>query len=361
MDYSYQIDARDDIFQKMLDQKYLAAILAACPGSGKTTISQMVISKYIKMFPKARIMVLTEGQSVLTNQYLSELESPNVPIDFTYGPLGSDVQVEVGIPQGIKKCKHNYYDLVIFDEAHNYYLEQMVQGIVKDFKFKHKLLMTGSPTKYNKHNQEVEWDFFSPIKKKPYGIYYIAAEDLMDRGIFNHVNMDVARVPNRKDPINAIDNVMVHARNQAYCLNKMMIACPNIAFAKKIANRLETIYKRKVSLSTSKNDVEGKEIEKFKRGETNTLIVVGRGILGFNDKMMTTLVDMRSSNNLDASYQLFARVLRVHPDKVSKAYIRLSDDKDYNKQVLTLHKIGALMDREVFMNFTGKNLRLEIS
>jgi superfamily II DNA or RNA helicase len=359
MDYTYQIEAADITISNVLSNDYLASILAACPGSGKTTVSHIVINKYINMFPKARILVLTEGQSVLTSQYLSELESPNVPINFTYGPIGSDVQVEVGIPQGIKKCRHSEYDLLIVDEAHNYYLEQMVQGIVTDLKFKHKILMTGSPTKYNKHNADVMWDF-SSNPKKPYGIHYIAAEDLIHRGIFSHVNMDVAKVPNRKDPVNAIDNLMVHARNQSYNLSKIMIACPNITYAKKVANRLTEVYGKRVSLSTSKNDVDGKEIERFKAGITNVLIVVGRGILGFNDKNMTALFDMRSSANLDASYQLFARVLRVHPNKVDKAYIRLSDASNYNDQVLTLHKIGALMDRETFMNFTGKNLKLEV-
>ena len=120
MDYSYQITAADIVLKNALSNKYLASILAACPGSGKTTVSHYVINNYLKMFPKARVLVLTEGQNVLANQYLSELVNPNIPINFSFGPIGSDVQVEVGIPQSINKRSQDTYNLLIIDEALNY-------------------------------------------------------------------------------------------------------------------------------------------------------------------------------------------------------------------------------------------------
>ena len=138
-----------------------------------------------------------------------------------------------------------------------------------------------------------------------------------------------------------------------------MVACPSIAYAVEVTRALQmTGYT--VALSTSKNDQDDAEIARFKSGEANALIVVGKGILGFNDPNITALFDFKSSDNLDSSYQLFARVLRKHPKSVVKSYYRVAD-KDYNKQVLTLHKMLGLMKEEIFTGFTGKNLKLNIS
>ena len=194
--------------------------------------------------------------------------------------------------------------------------------------------------------------------RKSYAIYNIAAEDLMDRGVFSHVTMEVYKVPNRNEAKSVVYNAWTKASNplSGYNLEKVMIACPNIQFAKTVASYV-TEKGRKVSFSTSKNDPNGEEIKLFKKGEKDVLIVVGRGILGFNDKNITCLMDFRSSDNQDSSYQLFARVLRVHPKNIGKSYLRIGD-KDFNKQEIMLHKIGALMDREVFINFTGKNIAM---
>jgi hypothetical protein len=72
---------------------------------------------------------------------------------------------------------------------------------------------------------------------------------------------------------------------------------------------------------------------------------------------------MRSSSNLDASFQLFARVLRQHPEGVRKAYYRVSgkDSKSYNRQVIITNKMLALMQRDIYTRYNGNNLRLEVA
>ena len=352
-DYSYQDIATDQVLRNALDSKFLASILAACPGAGKSTISHKVINKYIALHPNARVVVLAEGQNNLKNQYLTELEDANVQIDFTYGDFKSDAQVRVGIPQSINDLDWDKIDLLIVDEAHRFYLASMVQNIIKTLKPNHQILMTGSPTEYNLYNKNI--GFFG----KKYGIYYIAAEELIPRGVFSAVNMDVVKVLDRKDAHRSIAAVIEDAVRKGDDLTKIMVACPSIAYAKKVADFLKYIG-RKVSLSTSKNDPNDEQIKSFKAGETDTLIVVGKGVLGFNDKQITYLADLRSSDNLDSSYQLFARVLRTHTKDVVKTYVRIGD-KDRNKQVLTLHKIKALMNKDIFKGYTGKNLKMEVA
>lgn len=344
-DYSYQEKAANVVLANSLSGKYEASILAACPGAGKTTISQIVLNKYTKMFPKARVLVLTEGKNTLKNQYIEELNNSHIEINFTYGTFDSDAQVRIGLPQSIARLSWDKVDMLVVDEAHNFFLADMVQGIVRKLNPTCKILMTGSPTQFNNKSQ--------------YAIYYIAAEELMKNGVFSSVSMDVARCIDKKNPWRAMESILVSAKQKKDNMSKIMVACPSIEYAEKVRDYLNYIG-FSVSLSTSENDKDDTEIQKFKNGETKVLIVVGKGILGFNDKKITLLADLRSSSNIDSSYQLFARVLRTHPDGVRKTYYRIADN-DYNTQVLTLHKMTALMRKDIFQGFNGKNLKLEIA
>lgn len=351
VDFSYQTKAAAQVLEDALSGKYIASVLAACPNAGKTTISHHIINMALVRNPLAKIVVLTEGQNTLKNQYLSELQSPNIEINFTFGELNSNAQVRVGLPQSIDQLSWNEIDLLIVDEAHNFYMAPMMRDIVNKFKPKAQVLMTGSPTKYNKANSEA-------LFKKPYAIYYISAEDLKDLGVFSGVDVDVVRTFNKDNPTQSIKDMLAQAKRNGDNLDKIMIACPSIEYAVEVARYLRSIG-RIVAISTSENDKDDSEIVRFKQGLANTLVVVNKGILGFNDKEMVVLFDMKSSSNLDASFQLFARVLRTHPDNKRKAYYRLAD-KDYNKQVMFLHKMIALMERKIFVGFNGKNLKLEM-
>jgi hypothetical protein len=351
MDYSYQTLAAEEVLKNALNPKYIASVLAACPSSGKTTISHIIINKYLDLFPDARTMVLTEGQNVLKSQYLEELKNPKVPINFTFGDFKSNAQVKIGIPQNIDNYLLNdtkepiCIDLLIVDESHRFYLADMDQKIIQKFHPKHIILLTGSPTQFNKHNAD---------NHTQYGIYYISAEMLQEYGIFSKVNMDVIR----EDPtdIPMVWNKIIYSGAN---LNKIMIACDSINQANNVGLFLKSIG-RKILISTSKNDKDGDLISLFKNTQDfDTLLVVNRGILGLNDSYITTAIDWKNSTNVDVNYQFFARVLRVHSNKCLKTYFRIGKS-NYNDQVLMLHRMEALMRTDIFKGFTGNNLRMNI-
>lgn len=348
IDFTYQEKAADEVLKNALNNNYIASVLAACPNSGKTTISHIIISKYLKLFPNAKIVVLTEGQNTLKNQYLNELDNPNVPINFTYSTLDSNAQVRVGIPQSIDKLTWDKIDLLIVDECHNYYLEKMDQKIISRFEVKHQIIMTGSPSKFNLHNKDND---------TKYGVYYISAEELQENGIFSAVNMNALKVVYKKNAKQTIKEILNYAIKNNEDLSKIMVACPSINYAKQVMDYLISID-RKVSLSTSKNDKDNEEIQRFRDGETDVLVIVDRGVLGFNDKNITFLADLKSSDNVDSSFQLFARVLRTHPKDIRKAYYRVTD-KGINDQVFMLHKIASLMRKDIFCGYNGRNLKIE--
>jgi len=353
--YSYQNKTAKKVLKNALSKKYAASVTAATPGAGKTTISQMCIRTYLQKNPSAQVVVLTEGQSILKNQYISELENSHIEIDFTYGEFGSDAQVQVGLPQSINRLKCNTIDLLVIDEAHNFYFAPTVQRILREYNVSHQILMTGSPSEFTYRNAQRK-----TTNQKPYAIEFLSVEDLKGNGVFAGVDMDVFRTADRKKPHQTIKDLMIHTKKERYDTTKMMIACPTVQYAKSVRDYLNTKGRNAV-VSTSDTDKDNKSIESFKNGEFDVLIVVNKGILGFNDSNITFLVDLKSSGNLDSSNQLFSRVLRTHPDGLRKSYIRASTGvKDFNNQVFMLHKITALMERHVFKNYNGKNLSIEI-
>lgn len=347
-DYSYQTKAAKQVLKKAMEKKYSAAVLAAAPGAGKTTISHHIINNYVRLFPHAKIVVITQGQNILRQQYLKELSNANIPINFSFGDVESQAQVKVCIAQNLDLIHEA--DLLIVDEAHNYFFAKQIQGFIRRTNPKHLVLMSGTPSIFVRKNKEAGYN--------KYYIHAIAAEELSQNNVFSGVDMDVIQIEDN-NPSNMIKDVIKIAQKRGDNLSKIMIACPSISFAKQVAMQL-TSMGRKCSVSTSTNDKDSLEIANFKSGKTDILIVVGRGILGFNDSEITCLFDFRSSSNVDASYQLFARVLRRHPKGLRKVYYRISNRKNYNKQVLMLHKIVALMKSDIFAGFNGSNLKMVI-
>lgn len=355
-DYSYQPHLANKIFKDCQGLFVDAAVLAAAPGSGKTTISQLVISKYLNKFPKARVVVLTHGQTILQDQYIENLVNPNVEIDFTFGKFTSDnnnaPQVQVGLPQSIHNLGWDKIDLLVVDECHEFYLKPMVQGIIKKIQPKHQVLLTGSPSEFNRLKKE----------GKKYAISYVSGNDLMANDVFSPVEMDVVPAKYKKNTRQTLREMLDHAKKKNKDLSKIMVAVKTIRDAINVADYLESIG-RSVALSTCKTDRNNVMVREFKKGNHDTLVVVMRGILGFNDNNITGMFDLRCSESVDISNQLFSRVLRKHPSGIQKFYYRCGQKghKDYNNQVIMLHKIKAMMRRDMFKKYDGTNLYVKVA
>lgn len=349
--YSYQPKAAKAVLNMALSQKYIASILAAAPGAGKSTIAIHILNEFFQRFPNNRVVILTHNQNILKDQMIDNFENPNVKVQFSFGPFGGGSQVEVGIPSNTSQISD--FDLLIVDEAHQYYWESMVDAIVDEFKPKYQILMTGSPSYFIRYNKAVDK---SRKNVKKFGMYFIAANELIDKQVFSPIDLDVVRFEGGK-LIDKIKAVFKKARNQRYNMTKVMWACRDIQQAKAVAYYLKNEFNRKVYISTSENDSNNEQIQMFKESSNSVLIVVNKGILGFSDNSITALVDFKCSKDLDTRNQFFARGLRRHKEGLRKAYLSVSDTKNWNREGQIIHQMVSLMDREVFMNYDGKPLK----
>lgn len=359
-DYQERV-AKDTLDAAIKSGKSICAIFC---GGGKTTVSQWIIKKFIKINGQhSKILVVTENNNALKTQYLEELNNAHIPIDFTFGEITIDqeVQVRVGIASSLHKLPWDSIDLLLCDESHRHFLKPRVQKFLKSVRVRHQILFTGTPAKFIKDNES------NSDKTK---IVLVSGSELQKRDLYAGVDLDVVRTTNKKDPIQTVKDLIVHARTVRADLSKTLLVCPTINYAESVAQYLVSIGKT-VFLSTSKNDSDNKILSESKSwckspaSESCFIVTVGKASLGYNDAAITTLADLRSSlGSLCNNQQIFARVLRVAPDSSRKFYFRFSnslDSKSYNEQVLMLAKLKAFMSVEVFAGFNGANLKLELN
>jgi len=346
--YQYQEDSAFKLLESSLTGKYIASVLGGTAGCGKTTISFIYINEYISRFPNAKVLVLTHNMNVLKDQYIRDLESAHVKINFTFGDLKTEnAQVKVGIPASIDNLDWTKIDLLVVDEAHEYWGEKMLTDIYKRLAPNHVLLLTGSPSSFIMHNHAVDRVYKN---NKKYFIDFIAGSDLTQNNVFAPVTLDC--VNSGSTTAQSLDNALNRAKGEGYDMTKIMIACANTEQANIVSYQMKT-RGRKVALSTSGNDSDSEQFEAFLKGEKDVLVVVRRGILGFSDVNLTLVIDMKCSSDLDVRNQLFARSLRRHPKNIRKAYITVPSKSKIKNEVAMLKKLMAFMDRKNFSTYMG--------
>lgn len=350
-------------------------VLAACPNAGKTLMSIAWIDKYVIDNPTHRVLVLTHGQNILKDQFVKEIDSANV--GFTYTKvrnsddfLNSKSQVVITIPQNVYKVVNGFnFDLLVVDEAHHFYFGTMVQRIINVVNPTRQLLLTGTPAPFIQRGfkniipislGDLIKNGFSadPIAIVSSATYNITEDDINAEG-----ELKDSVILLKDDTINTLnsllDKVEKRTNKKGWIdvigeMGKTMIVAKNIAQAKDIVNYF-TENKINCLLSTSQNDITSKEIDKFINTNINILIVVNRGILGFNLPTLINIVDMKCGKNISNLFQLFNRITRIHPDGKQKYFYKLVP---VGLEVDYLYQLSAslsLMKMENYIKYNGYN------
>jgi|ERR1035437_7723694 superfamily II DNA or RNA helicase len=378
----YQQKAIVDVQESI--NKREVTILAACPSAGKTLMTINIIENYLKKNPLNKILVLTHGTTILRTQFHDVLNE--VKPDFTYNLVekfneyNNSKQVNVCLPQTLKSKKLNSVDLLIVDEAHHFYFgEIMVKEIIEKTKPKKQLLLTGTPSPFIFRNMPIipvalntifEEDMIGNVYIEiATSCYNFSTHDYnRDDELKNEV--EIKQVDTKKtldDLVNKIVEKLKSIRGNEYInlipewlptlkrLQKTMIACRSQKQAMQVKEYFDKID-IKSSLSISNIDYDSVEIENFKNDiDCLMLIVVNRGILGFNYPELVNVVDMTTSQNIDRIFQLFCRVIRKHPMDERKLFFKVAPNtlSDWYKYIMT--GVVALSNEYYYTHFNGKN------
>lgn len=379
---NYQTDTIIKVKDSM--NKQPITVLAACPSAGKTKMTIHILDDYLEQNPSHKVLILAHGTMLLRTQFHDVLIETKP--DFTYNLVESfneydeTKQINVCLPQTLKSKNLPKIDLLIVDEAHQFYFgDKMVKEIIEKTKPTKQLLLTGTPSIFIRNNfpiipvtlntvfdEDMISDVYVEIATSSYNfdIYDYNQNDELKTSISiknldtkntldNLINKIVERLKSIKG--NEYINLLPEWLPTLQRLKKTMIVCKSQHQAQQVKNYFDNIN-IKSALSISDTDHDSKEIDYFTtQSDVLILIVVGRGILGFNYPELVNVVDMTTSKNVDRIFQLFCRVLRKHPKGEKKLFFKISPNtmSDYFKYIMT--GVLSLSDEYYYTHFNGKN------
>jgi superfamily II DNA or RNA helicase len=362
-------------------------VLAAACGAGKTITSIAICEELLKKNPSLRILVLTHGQVILRTQFMGDIIEQQP--DFTYTVVKSrrdlDVkaQVYVGLPHTIHQSTKHKFDVIIIDEAHHFYFRPkgMVQSIIKNSKPRFTLFLTGSPSKFIKQQYTLYaisllelyelGRVCSPVVELAQSTYdYTLADYNNYQELRSCIQFSSTQTIETLDSLltqivrvlKSVDRAMPEARRAQVSikwkdalrlLDKTMFVCRSQQQANLVRKYLEAAGVD-VALSTSSFDEDSKEIERFKKDEKcMVLVVVNRGTLGFNMPELVNIVDMSGSLNADVLFQMFARLVRQHPNEKGKLFLKVVPEAMAEYVYVLMSFVIALAHKDIYETYGG--------
>lgn len=385
-DRPYQLEALEDINKHINCKK---VVLASCPGSGKTNMSIAFIDQYLQENPNARVLVLPHGTNILESQFLENLNKlqPNFTFSQDYQ---KNTQVLVSLPQGIYKKKIGRFDLIVVDEAHQFYNAEMAKTIIKKIKPKHQLLLTGTPSPFVKQN----------LIEDEYHISIIDMHTLFQLGFMEDVNLENATTTYQYDynDYNGSKDLLTHIQfsqdetdetlnslikqickrltsalrtnpkvyGQTKQLLNLTLSWKTIGktlFVAKDQRQAKQIRKYfdnnkiKNKLSISDYDSDSSQITDFKHeDDCPILIVCNRANIGFDYPELVNVVDLSGTANPDRLYQMFSRLVRKRKKKgPEKFFFKVVPNNMSNYFRYIMEGMLHLTHKDFLSVFNGKN------
>lgn len=310
--------------------------LASAPGSGKTEMAIKIISQW-----QGKIAVSAHAQNILKAQFIERAAKWGLK-------TGKGTNITVFIPQSNPELPK--LDLLVIDEAHEWYLAKTMKDIIKAKKPRKILLLTGTPSKLLAMKVKT---IFLPLMEVPQELWADLNIQTAECA-YNFKNSDYNQdgrlkrdtytsLKETKDSIKMMLEAMsrhlklrgdmtdlftkgapaVDILNQ---IDKTIIACHNATQAGHVQDYFKKIGV-KALLSTAEADRTSAEFTKFQADpEARILIVLERGILGFNYLELMAFVDFTATRNPDLIYQMLMRVCRRNEAAkgVPKLFIKMA-------------------------------------
>ena len=391
-DYRFQASLIDEVFEKLAESG--RCVLAAGCGGGKTTMAAKIISRFLHLHPVSRILVLTHGQSNLRNQFYQDIVTMHkmgtLAHSFTFRAVQKSLKlfgnesVLISLPHALKSpFPVGKFDMVIVDEAHNFYHAPMVQSILSHYKPTFTLALTGTPSPFIKDGN---WPIvaISSSELLAFNVLSDAVIELVQTrypwnfNSYNDENELRSSVEiNKKTTHQAMASVLEHItrkliekgrisnearKNVSWGaitseLGKTFFACKSIKQAKYVHSYLNKQGIKAIFSTSGKGKTSANSIAAFTRfkseQDSKVLVVVNQGILGFNFPELANVVDMSGSHNPDRLFQLLSRVVRVSPIEPKKLFFKIVPDSMTSYTYAVMCFVVSMSVREFFLSYRG--------
>ena len=391
---------RDFLTNPIYNNTTKPLVLAAGTSSGKTFMAIMRLLMFY-LNPKnknKRTLLIPASKTILRDNFESELKWFNP--SFTYCIVSNKIELEsaikdkcqviVVLPQTINfnmdklPIFHNF----ILDEAHQWYLRNTIQSLLKQIKPTNQLLLTGSPARFIAKGNEFEFKFVSVMDlyelKQVSNVKLEVVSSCYDfkqsdyKNKFGNLKDSVEvtdsesekalmmvckqMITKLKNPIKGLPNTNRLTRNVFSVfghLGKTIIFCHSLKQADAFYNTLTKFkgLKDKVLVSHSENDDDSTFFKEFKdNDDIKVLIAVDRGRLGFNISELCNVVDFSMTQSLEMLQQMFGRLLRLPKTKTQKIYYKVTTKNTAGYFVDLMTALMCLMTSEYYSKYNGKNM-----
>lgn len=390
----YQKKLIDEVTEAFKTNKTVC--LSSAPGTGKT---MMALNIALNWPGVGKIGVSAHGQTILKSQFIERAKQAGIPVNTP------ESRITVFLPQS-QKNKDEQFDLLIVDEAHERYFEKEMQTVKTNSKCKKILLLTGTPSKLLAANERfIKKDKTRHPKEKIHIVamgllevpekhtsrlflqmsqcsYDFKETDYNSQGdLRSNVYINHKKTPEAvRGVLEAMHTHLVHmgdfpgvadgfaaklasssrvlARSITDALGKTVIACHNAQQAKYVKDYF-TEMGINVELSTAELDNDSELFDKFIENQTTKiLIVLRRGLLGFDFDKLRCFVDFSGTRNPDRIYQMMTRVIRVDPTKPNqkKLFVKVAAPTELDTSQIFLNIAINLMRKDFLIEYKGYNL-----
>lgn len=370
-DYSYQPPIISKTFDNLLISSQ--ALLAACPGAGKTRMAIEIIRKYKKRYPKSRVLVLTHGQLMLRDQWLDVISehAPDLkPIVHAKSSEDLGLQLKEGvvlaIPQSLWNCFYSTkdnIDLLIIDEAHHFAEAQTSRETIAKLKPKHQLRLTGTPSLY--------------VDREDWKVEGITVNTLLGYGVLTDPRIELAKSYYKYGMEDYQANLsMGHGMKLAPQKTKATMAgilkklgprinekTMFISYSQEEAKNIHAfLTKEKINALISVSDLTNgsDELVAFKKDpKVKALVVVNRGTLGFDFEELSTIVDLSATLNVNRLFQMLCRVVRLNSKnpKQEKLFLKVCPESMSFITHYIMSFVVALSQDEYYFTYKTKNTK----
>jgi hypothetical protein len=302
-----------------------------------------------------KILVLTHGQNILKEQFYSRFTklglNKKLSVKYIDEYKNSD-DICISLPQSYRKLKKFKFDLIVIDEAHHFFFENMVQTILKDIKPKYVLPMTGSISGF--------------IRNTEYPIVSISTEELLANKVicnpkitiskFNWDLKDSDYTRNdfvRQDTIFEDKFIRKVLKEHQNCFrSKTMIICNDVAHQRQCQKALSKMGISSL-ITNYKTDKKSENLSNFKSSKEKVLLVVRRGVLGYDLNSLRYIIDFSGSMNVDFLYQAINRVTRL--GLTGKKFIKVCDDSRLSIYYAAMSVACSLIIKEYYLSYEGSS------
>ena len=380
----YQSDAIESLLSNLPNKPCL---LGFSTGTGKTYTTHELIECWMVLNPNKRVLVLTHNQTILRDNFSRGSDFMEFKVGSTLTEAKSK-RVVVSIPSTLKDKDLGKFGLLVIDEAHEWFGQTSIKNIRSKIGTHQLLLLTASHGKFSNSEyhkilfsieEGIEHNFLSDVKIEIVESAWNFDEtkdynnDLELKGTVKVSSSQVERTC--KDLLaymgrsqswipgfTKIDRKVLISFEKIKALKvlpKTIVVCHNTNMADSVYEYMRSQFADQVSISYSKTDqgkypdVNSENLKAFKdSSQARMLILVKRGVLGFDVPELEYVFDMTASKNVGRTQQIMGRVMR-QSGKLKKHYFKVSPIKNLEYTNIQMACVVALMKKEINETWDG--------